>query len=122
MCLLGLLRLPVRHFELLLGRVLIGFSTLRLVELVREKYILNCCTFSSSKISAVWYGLDDHIIFTLGNAIVRSTSLVCRSCCPMVDVKSANGYHPEHAQLVSLTTNAILVRMIVHTSKLKDLF
>lgn len=41
MCLLGLLHLPVLHFELLLGRVLIGFSTLRLAEFVREKYILN---------------------------------------------------------------------------------
>lgn len=40
MCLLGLLRLPVLHFELLLGRVLIGFSTLRLAEVCQGEIYL----------------------------------------------------------------------------------
>lgn len=98
MCLLGFLHLPALLQLLLSGRVLVGLSTSALAEPVREMCIwVSWYTFSSSKISAVWYGLDDHIIFTLGNAIVKSTNLDCRSCCPIADVKSANGYRSAHS-------------------------
>ena len=40
----------------------------------------SCCFLSSSKISAVWYGDDDQMIFKRGKARVSSAILDCKSC------------------------------------------
>lgn len=49
------------------------------------------------------------MIFTPGNAIVNSTSLDCRSCCPMVDVRSANGYPP----IILALSDVVFVRVSI---------